>query len=287
MAVAGGLPVPAPMNCKGDIPANWAFFREQWENYEVAADLIEKDDAVRSATLKTVMGRECYDVLRHLSMEEGDRKKPTVILDKLHFTPKKNTINKRFVFGNSQQRPGQSTEEFIAELRRLASSCNFGQLRGELIPDRLVIGIADKIVQAQMLRERDLTLEKAEDMCRASELTRRQMLQLAENGLKHSQTDSQKNDEVPTNFIRRAEATQKLATGMERKVRKPRVSAAACHYCGTNHPKDREQCPAFGVTCKACGRRNHFARVCKASGASAEKKIRVSYMKLVVQLRQL
>ena len=200
MAVAGGLPVTAPMNCKDDIPANWAFFREQWENYEVAADLIEKDDAVRSATLKTVMGRECYDVLRHLSMEEGDRKKPTVILDKLHFTPKKNTINKRFVFGNSQQRPGQSTEEFIAELRRLASSCNFGQLRGELIPDRLVIGIADKIVQAQMLRERDLTLEKAEDMCRASELTRRQMLQLAENGLKHSQTDSQRNDEVPTNL---------------------------------------------------------------------------------------
>ena len=28
------------------------------------------------------------------------------------------------------------------------------------------------------------------------------------------------------------------------------------------------------ATCKACGRRNHFARVCKASGASAEKKIR-------------
>ena len=108
---------------------------------------------MRSATLKTVMGRECYDVLRHLSMEEGDRKKPMVILDKLqeHFTPKKNTIYERFVFGNSQQRPGQSAEEFIAELRRLASSCNFGQLRDELIRDRLVIGIADKIVQAQML----------------------------------------------------------------------------------------------------------------------------------------
>ena len=34
-----------------------------------------------------------------------------------------------------------------------------------------------------------------------------------------------------------------------------------CHYGGLVHAKAK--CPAYCVTCKACGKRNHFARVCK------------------------
>ena len=33
-----------------------------------------------------------------------------------------------------------------------------------------------------------------------------------------------------------------------------------CKYCGNNHP--RRQCPAYGKECKACGRKNHFAKKC-------------------------
>ena len=36
-----------------------------------------------------------------------------------------------------------------------------------------------------------------------------------------------------------------------------------CQYCRTKHPAIKEQCPALGKSCLACGVRNHFAQVCR------------------------
>ena len=36
-----------------------------------------------------------------------------------------------------------------------------------------------------------------------------------------------------------------------------------CLFCGNNHIKDRRQCPAWGQTCRKCGKENHFAKVCQ------------------------
>ena len=38
-----GLPVPALMDTKGDLPSNWQFFKQQWVDYEVATELKDKD----------------------------------------------------------------------------------------------------------------------------------------------------------------------------------------------------------------------------------------------------
>ena len=40
-----------------------------------------------------------------------------------------------------------------------------------------------------------------------------------------------------------------------------------CHNCGFQHPA--KQCPAVGKTCFSCGRRNHFANLCKKSRQSS------------------
>ena len=37
--VPSNFPIPAPMVCKGNLVANWEFFRQQWEDYEVATVL--------------------------------------------------------------------------------------------------------------------------------------------------------------------------------------------------------------------------------------------------------
>ena len=39
-----------------------------------------------------------------------------------------------------------------------------------------------------------------------------------------------------------------------------------CKYCGGNH--QRRQCPAYGKDCKACGKKNHFAKKCRSRGQS-------------------
>ena len=35
-----------------------------------------------------------------------------------------------------------------------------------------------------------------------------------------------------------------------------------CKYCGGLHARDKNKCPAFGKTCRKCGKSNHFQTVC-------------------------
>ena len=65
----------------------------------------------------------------------------------------------------------------MASLRRLASYCEFAQLKEELIRDRIVLGTKDGGVQARMLRELELTLDQAAMMCRNSEIIQQHLQQ--------------------------------------------------------------------------------------------------------------
>ena len=87
------FPVPSPMETKGDVLNNWNYFRRSFENYEIATGLIDKDDKVRIATLQSVMGRDCVNILDHLQMSDEDRKSCKSTLDALeaYFKPKVNT----------------------------------------------------------------------------------------------------------------------------------------------------------------------------------------------------
>ena len=51
------IPAPAPMEMKGDLVANWAFFEESWKNYEIATELDKKDMPIRAATLLSVVAK--------------------------------------------------------------------------------------------------------------------------------------------------------------------------------------------------------------------------------------
>ena len=68
------FPVPPPMEVKGDLMSNWSFFKDQWEDYEVATGLKDKPKTVRVATLRSVMGRDCLQILKNLDMKDADRK---------------------------------------------------------------------------------------------------------------------------------------------------------------------------------------------------------------------
>ena len=102
------------------------------------------------------MGAECKKVLNNLpGLSEDDRKKPEKIMDLLkgYFIPQKNVLYERFVFHSAVQKSGESIDEFTLRLRRLAETCEFGDIKESLIRDRLVIGTTDKGGQEWLLRE--------------------------------------------------------------------------------------------------------------------------------------
>ncbi len=66
---------------------------------------------------------------------------------------------------------------------------------------------------------------------------------------------------------RTVDAMKKRAYGKNKSSfqdhRRPRHSQRRCDRCDSQHPS--RQCPAFGTTCRTCGKRNHWSNVCRSS----------------------
>ena len=57
----------------------------------------------------------------------------------------------------------------------MAASCEWGDLKDDLIFSRIASGISSRVVRERLLRESDSKLNKAVEICRADELSRQQM----------------------------------------------------------------------------------------------------------------
>ena len=84
----------------------------------------------------------------------------------------------RYKFFSAIQKSGVSFDQYLAELHTLSKACEFGDLRESLVRDRIVCGIPDNGLRERLLRESNLTLEKAVETCRAAETTRAQAKEL-------------------------------------------------------------------------------------------------------------
>lgn len=248
------LPAPEPMVCTGDASTNWKIFKEAYTDYAIATELSKKDKAIQAATLKTIMGKECRQILARLELSETDSTDPKIVLDKLetYFEPARNILYERYLFHGAEQQPNETIDQYIIRLRRLAETCNFQGLHDEMLRDRLVLGCRDKAARARLFRQKDCDLKTALESLRISERTLEQLKQLA--------TEEQ---EVPVNVVRQDQQHKQRKPPGTRKKPKDHGSVALCNYCGGKHLAERTSCPAFGKSCSHCGRPNHFQAVCR------------------------
>ena len=110
------------------------------------------------------MGRSAYNLLRSLIAPA----KPTdktfgelVSMLTKHYSPKPTEVMQRFRFNSRVRRDGESIADYVAELRKLAEFCNYGDSLDKMLRDRLVWGVKDAYTQKKLLAERDLTLATA------------------------------------------------------------------------------------------------------------------------------
>ena len=252
--VPANLPLPAPLEYKGDVYTNWKYFRMQWEDYETATQLNIRSQAMRMATLRSVMGKECLRIYHHLDIPDEEKKDVAKTLDALenHFTPAKNTVYERYIFNSCSQGQSETIEQYVTRLRQLASTCEYGPLTEGVIRDRLVLGVNDSTTRARMFRKPDLTLTEAINMCRIAETSQMQLQKIAVSG----------RDEETVQF-------SKQGRDKSRKGPKPAKQSSQqqkdqkCKYCGQTHERRKEKCPAYGKRCNKCSKMNHFANVCK------------------------
>ncbi len=77
------------------------------------------------------------------------------------------------------QQRGESIQSYVSDLKNKASTCEFGDLKDEMIKDRLVCGIENDKLRRSLLREEKLTLQKAIELCQINELSEQRMKELA------------------------------------------------------------------------------------------------------------
>ena len=176
------------MDCNGDVTTNWKVFCNAYEDYVMATQLSEKGDEVQAATLKTIMGKDCKQILNCLGLTAKELKKSSVILDKFqeHFAPPRNILYKRYRFHTVEQQPSETVEQFVICLKRLAETCEFTALHDEMIQDCLVLGSHDCSTRARLFHEKECDLKKAIEYLWISKVTQHQFKHIGDDEETHS-----------------------------------------------------------------------------------------------------
>ena len=119
-----------------------------------------------------------------------------------------------------------------------------------MIKDKLVF-TANKRLQEKLLRDNELTLEKAISICRAYEQTTNDMKELNKSESKIEKVSNK--------------------SQLKRQERMGDQRQNDCRFCGRKNPFEKEKCPACGKRCSNCGCRKHFRNKCKNVNAVAEE----------------
>lgn len=226
-----------------NLAEQWIKWKQQFLNFLIASERDKKSDEVKIAILLNLVGEEGVGIFNTFKPSENkDIRKFDNVMEMFndYCMPKKNVVFERFKFFSCTQQEGQQIDNYLTELKTLASTCSFGNQENDLIRDRLVLGIREKCLLERLLRETELTLEKAAEFLRAAETSKMQL-------------------ETVTGATRVHEIKRKPArTVLQASNRSDKFK---CHRCGREH--SRGSCPAFGRMCAKCKQKNHFAAVCK------------------------
>ena len=211
-------------------------FRERFDFYCLVNNIRGEGDTAsrKQALFLTLLGQSAFAKLKTLAS-------PTSIndltLDQImehligHYKPQTIEIAERFKFFKRHQLGGESTTDFMTELRRLAKTCNFGNYLELAIRDQFVCGLRDIKTQRELLCISDLTVQIALRKARAAETVYKET-QTMKDGTCSAETVS-------------------IST------------AKVCYRCGkTDH--GAATCKYKSAKCHACQKIGHLARVCRA-----------------------
>ena len=89
------------------------------------------------------MGDNADDIFQSFELSADNQKVYKTVKEKFdsYFVKRRNVIYERAVFNRRKQENEESVETFITALYSLAEHCNYGNLREEMIRDRIVVGV--------------------------------------------------------------------------------------------------------------------------------------------------
>ena len=205
------------------------------------------DDKQKRALLLYQAGQATQEIFETLSDTGEDYDTAQAKLDE-YFSPKKNVDFEIFQFRQASQQPGETVEQFATRLRKLAATCEFHDVNKE-IKASIIQHCQSKRLRRYALREAALTLDGLLAKARSLEASEVQAA-----GMEQKLGQLEEVNHLTQQF-RRMGRGPKQGQGTS-------PGTGTCRKCGLAWPHRVKPCPAEGKTCRACGKLNHFAKMC-------------------------
>ena len=268
------IPQYPPFDCSGKgVAVRWnKWISRLRDNIFVAYSIT--DDKRQKALMLTLAGDELNDIFEGLPVvdktpREGEANDTHFgrAADALtaYFNPKQNNEYQRYVFRHSTQNQGETADEYHHHLTSLAVTCQFHDVDQE-VKSQLIAGATDDKVTKKGLSDPDLSLKNLLQYMKSLEITEQQNQQM-----KSDRSDKQHSDSV--NFVKNTH-TKQSSKHHDSQVNHTSRNSTKCRNCGQQWPHEGglQACPANGVECHRCHRRNHFAAHCRSTVKRPDRK---------------
>ena len=227
---------------------NWREYVEIFEHFFIANDVTT--DKKKVCILCSYVGSSTYHIIKTLCLPQKPEEKTFLDVCALvenHFKPKLSEASASLLFYSRNRKRAESVQMFLAELRRLAKPCNFGQFLERALRDRFIVGVSDPEIQQKILSvpDADLTLEKAYSIAESHEAAARNVREM--------QCSSADSSDSVMKMQHRSVDGRGQPSGQSHQERQ-------CFRCAAMHSS--QQCPFKDKNCFHCGRRGHTRKTC-------------------------
>ncbi len=171
------------------------------------------------------------------------------------YLPKKNKLHSRYKFNKMRPQSGESTNAYATRLRGQADDCQFDDADDRIL-EHLMLTTSNKTLIRKSMGK-SWTLSKFLEEAAQSEEINEQIKDMAKKPPGAGGSVAKVRNQTAKGGKYKAYNRHN-----QEKYTKPHVMDNPCKYCGLRIHKPGENCPAYGKTCRKCGRRNHFARQC-------------------------
>ena len=231
-------------------------WRHKLEGYAMLTGITTLTHAEQRSALMSLLDDDWTRALRY-GLNVSDTADLKTILDAMeaYLRGQRNIILDRRDFYSRTQEIDENFDDFLCSIKEISAFCDFCTACMEnRLHDRIVVGIRDEEALKRMLEEKNLTLQRAIDICRASENAN------ANRAVIRGSTNA-----ALAKLSQYKKDRKKLHPGVPKEEK--------CFRCGRERHSEMKLCKAINQQCKGCGKKGHFAVVCKSSKPGQQKQV--------------
>ncbi|XP_063591351.1 uncharacterized protein LOC134768457 [Penaeus indicus] len=236
-------------------PQQFREWKREWSDYAVLVDLVSLPLSKQHIQLRMCLTAEMRRVLEHkLDVPADTTCSVEDVLAKLetHIKNASNEALRRKAFSECKQADGESFDDFWIRLKILSQEIDLCKAQDQACCEQwkkhgILMGIRDEELTQKLIEmDRSATLQDVLEKCRSHESSK-----TASSALK---------DTVSSRAVSQYKREKKAALKQKSKMR---ATTSTCRACGKKgHWATASKCPARNARCRVCNRQGHYDKCC-------------------------